>query len=278
MQWVVCWLVFMCGMIMHAMATTYQTMKDYMDFIKELHEIYGHKCWAIIYQADARMRRTGVEGIRRAADRLLQQTINAEKNGQRLYILGPGNPYDFDPLNPWDYCYRMAIGENSLIARKYWKKYVETPCNAVLRGESVDKYLDEDCRIAPTLEEHIATGGLAFNNPGLMGNQLHTNVPSKIKVKGPGTPGGPAPKGTKKDSKQDANGIWTHNVKGVRICAGYNASTCKGQCPKNEAHQCNKCLQNSHPATRCGEGPVKTEKERHRHRSNGKAKGKGKIR
>ena len=160
----------------------------------------------------------------------------------------------------------MAVGDNSQISRRYWKKYVENPCNAVLRGDcKVEDHLDSDCKIAPSADQHIATGGLAFNNSGLVGAHLVTAVPRTLKAVPPHRDV-PEKKITKKDSKQDANGLWTHNVKGVKICGAFNADKCqKGKCPRNEAHQCNKCLQNSHAAPRCGQPHVKVKQERTKH-------------
>ncbi len=83
MQWISCWLVFQIGMIMYDLAD-YQTMVDYMEFIKDLAMQFGPACWAIIYQADARMRRAGLETIRRAASRLLDEAVDAEARGTRL--------------------------------------------------------------------------------------------------------------------------------------------------------------------------------------------------
>ena len=116
MQWVSCWMVFQTGMIMYNLAD-YQTMVDYMEFIKDLAAQFGPKCWAIIYQADARMRRAGLETIRRAASRLLDSAVETEASGGRLFV--PRNPYEFLPGRPWDYCYSMAISEEFPAARKY---------------------------------------------------------------------------------------------------------------------------------------------------------------
>ena len=66
----------------------YDVLEAYRSFIIDLATQWGPKYWAIIYQADARMRRTGLESLRRIAVQLLENAVNAEKNGQRLYVLG----------------------------------------------------------------------------------------------------------------------------------------------------------------------------------------------
>jgi len=100
-QWVSCWKVFMTGMIMHGMAD-YQTMKDYMEFIKALALEHGAHCWAIIYQAEARMRRSGLETIRRLAHRLLDEIVAAEADGGVKVVYTNMNPKDYNPKKPWE--------------------------------------------------------------------------------------------------------------------------------------------------------------------------------
>ena len=200
------------------------------------------------------MRRTGLESIRRAAHYLLDEAVDAEASGGRLFV--PRNPYDFDPKQPWEYCFRLAIHDESPQSRRYWKKYVEIPCNKVLtQGDKIEDYIDIDCQIAASPAQHIATGGLSFEHSGIMGNQQPSGGPRIPKVK-PDKPEA----GTKGLSKQDKNGLWVANVKGVSICGAYNNGSCTGKCPQNKAHQCNKCLQNSHPASRCGQPRVAKEK------------------
>ena len=157
----------------------------------------------------------------------------------------------------------MAIHSEHPQAIKYWKKHVEIPCNKVLtQGHKVSEFTDRDCQVAATPEQHLPTGGLQFNTSGIPCIPSHSGG-TRSEKKTP--PGGPAPadqpKTTKGQSKQDANGIWTVNVKGVAICAAYNQGKCeKLKCPHNKAHQCNKCLQNSHKASFCGQPVVKVKK------------------
>ena len=245
MQWVSCWLVFQCGMIMHGMAD-YQTMVDYMEFIKELAITHGPECWAIIFQAEARMRRTGLETIRRAADAKLDECVAAEVTRANVYC--SSDPYEYNPAKPWDYCFKMAIFDDSPTSRRYWKKYVEIPCNAVnYNNHKVARYIQDDCKIAPTPEEHLATGGLAFDNSGIIAPQPHVE-PKQPKAKA--TPGPPADK--EGASKKDKNGNYTHNKKGTKLCVAFNNNGCKPKCPHNDAHQCNKCLLNNHGRSECG--------------------------
>ena len=148
----------------------------------------------------------------------------------------------------------MAIYEESPSSRRYWEKYVETPCNAVhTRGESINDYLDFDCQIAASPSEHIATGGMAFNNSGIMPppQQPAVTKPPKVKAE----PRIPAPPGDGNPgfAKKDQAGNFTHNKKGVKLCTAYNSNKCKGKCPHGAPHQCNKCLQNSHTAAICGQ-------------------------
>ena len=256
-QWVSCWLVFQCGMIMLGMAD-YNTMRDYMEFIKGLVATHGAHCWAIIYQAEARMRRNGLELIKRQAHRLLNEIVAAEADGAVKVVYANMNPNEFNPKKPWDFCFRMAIFEESPTSRQYWKKYVEQPCNDVnYRNFKVSDFVDKDCQIAATPEEHIATGGLAFNNAGIL-PRIETGQPAAHKTpKLKGNPVNPqltdVPAKTPKLSQQDQQGNFTHNNKGVKLCPNFNSGKCKGKCSKGLPHQCSKCLQNSHVASLCGQ-------------------------
>ena len=162
----------------------------------------------------------------------------------------------------------MAINEESALARRYWKKYVEQPCNAVnTQGHKVSKYLDIDQQIAATPSEHIATGGLSFDNSGVLPSAPLAILDERVKK----PPKQPTPAATTKGhSKKDKHGNFTHNIKGTKICGGYNQGTCKGSCPNRASHQCSKCLKNNHGAhaNACDSpDPAKVKK--------GKGKGKG---
>ena len=275
-QWLSCWMVFQTGMEMFEMASR-EALDDYAAFIQDLVVTYGPHCWAIIYQAEARMRRTGLDMIRRGAHYLLEEAVNAEQTRQTIYI--QANPYKFNPKQPWDYCFRMAIDFMSAHATKYWDKYVKEPCRKInAENARVDQFLQDDCQIAATPEEHMATGGLLVNSITPAQQHILTSdiaygprpvtkqpkiktVQEILNVTGP----------KKALSQQDGNGKWTKNNKGVKLCGPFQAGQCPGgsaQCPRSEAHQCNKCLQNSHGASTCGTVKPKEDKV-------GKGKGRG---
>lgn len=249
---------------MHGLASK-EAMDDYRDFIVELHETWGAKCWAIIYQADVRMRRNGLDTIRRAAHYLLNAAVAHESSGQRLFV--PRNPYEFDGKNPWDYCYRKAIHAECPTAIKYWKKNVEQPCNFVMnRGDQVSEHVDGDAEICNNPHDHIATGGEAFSINSRQAAQQGGGPPRVPKVKAE-----PAIKKEKGDKgcKQDHNGNFTHNNKGNKICPAFNLGHCNGACPQNLSHQCSGCLKNSHTQLNCGVKPAAKPAD------NGKGGGKG---
>jgi len=247
-QWLVCWAVYACGMIMHGLAFR-EAMDDYRDFICELHETWGAKCWAIIYQADVRMRRNGLEYIRRQAHYLLEAAVAHESSGQRLFV--PRNPYEFDGKNLWDYCYRKAINAECPTAIKYWKKNVEQPCNFVMnRGDKVCDHVQTDAEICAHPEDHIATGGEVYSIDNRPTPRQGGGQPTKIKPE----PAIKKENGKGQDKfKKDKNCYYTHNMKGNKICMAFNIGKCTGRCEKNESHQCNVCLNNSHTGTWCGQ-------------------------
>ena len=260
MQWVSCWMVFQTGMIMYNLAD-YQTMVDYMEFIKDLAAQFGPACWAIIYQADARMRRAGLETIRRAASRLLDEAVDAEAQGSRLFV--PRNPYEFVPGRPWEYCYAMAINAEFPAASKYWKKFVEIPCNKVHnQHEKVEDFLDTDAAISSHPNEHLATGGMQFDNSRIIRQPAPGRAPP-VKLKADRPPKTPQDKNDKSMAIERADGIFVSNRAGVSLCGQFQHGNCKlvkGKCPKGQAHQCNKCLQNNHGASTCGTKIEKTKK------------------
>ena len=51
------------------------------------------------------------------------------------------------------------------------------------RGDKVDSYLDSDASIASSPSAHLATGGLQFDNSGIIGNQQPAGVPKVINKK-----------------------------------------------------------------------------------------------
>jgi hypothetical protein len=160
--------------------------------------------------------------------------------------------HDFDPKNPWDYCSRKCINQECPTATKYWKKYVEQPCNFVLtRGDKVSKHVDTDCAIAATPDDHVATGGVSFGNGS---GPSQPGVARAPKIKQPQQP--PVAKVNdqnqlKGHSTKDKNGCFLTNIKGRKLCANYNLDKCPGRCSDNNAHQCNVCLANNHNAVHC---------------------------
>ena len=249
-QWLVCWAVYACGMVMHKLATR-EAMDDYRDFIQKLALVWGDKCWAIIYQAECRMRRSGLNYIFRQADYLLDEVVELEAKGETVYV--PRNPREFNTKMPWDYCYRKCIRMECPYAANYWKVNVEQPCNFVMnRNDKVSDHVDGDCPIVNYPDEHIATG----NGP-TTGFSNGPRVPKQPQVpKGPpNAPFVPAkiedPNGK---AKQDKSGFYTHNKKGNQICKLFNQKGCKNPCPHKQVHQCSRCLLNSHSAysNKCG--------------------------
>ena len=259
MQWVSCWMVFKTGMIMYNLAD-YQTLVDYMEFIKDLAAQFGPACWAIIYQADARMRRAGLETIRRAASRLLDEAVDAEAQGGRLFV--PRNPYEYDALRPWEYCYAMAINSEFLAASRYWKKVVEIPCNKVHnQHENVDGFLDTDAAISSHPNEHLALGGMQFDNSRIIRQPAPGRAPP-VKLKAD-RPSGTQEKNNASLAIESAAGIFVTKRVGTSLCGQFQHGKCKlvkGKCPNGKAHQCNKCLQNNHGSSTCGNKPEKTKK------------------
>ena len=225
---------------------------------------FGPACWAIIYQADARMRRAGLETIRRAASRLLDEAVDAEARGTRFYA--PSNPYKFNPSRPWEFCYAMAINSEFSAAARYWKRFVEIPCNKVLQQNArVESFLDTDAIISANTNEHLATGGMQSDNSRILRQPaLGRNPPVKLKATG-----NPSITNQEKNdaslAMETAAGKFVTNRGGISLCGPYQHGACKllkGKCPKGLAHQCDKCLQNNHGSKDCKNLKIKKEKKK----------------
>ena len=113
-HWSACYLVYATAMIMLNAADP-PSMFAYGQFVERMARQFGTACWSILYQAEARFRREGLERLRRT----LSDSLD-------LALLANGTT-PFRPDRPWDYCFLLSVDQYS-----YWHTTVEIPAMLVI--------------------------------------------------------------------------------------------------------------------------------------------------
>ena len=87
---------------------TLGTLQRYAELISSFHRRFGEGAWAVIYQADVRMRSEQFERIRRRGAKEKSDAVTA------------GGRHPFDENSPWQWVFEQAIGD-----LPFWKEQVE---------------------------------------------------------------------------------------------------------------------------------------------------------
>jgi hypothetical protein len=221
--------VFASAMLMLG-ASMPPTIFGYRDFIKTKVKEHGAVCWAVIYQAEVRMRREHLSRIRRTTSQALQKAL--EKNSNAVITDANGN--EFDPSMPWEFCIRQAFEEQD----KFWSSNVVTPCIQVTaKIKHPNEFLEGDANIS----DPNASG----SNPRIKVKKDITKQNQEIAKLLKAQKGG---KGNKKGGKQHVE---------RSLCRMYNLGKCTGNgkdCPTdptNRYHGCSIRQQTGHPAISC---------------------------
>jgi hypothetical protein len=208
----------------------------YRGRIADLHKRFGPGAWALIYQADVRMRSEHQERIRRHGEE------------ERAQALAAGGSHAYDPADPWGW-----IFEQSCTDTDFWKTEVEDVGAAVADRA---KAIGGD---APLAGEHAARKP----GPGAGSHQAPVLDPRNAAAAGisamrqEGLAGPPPPKKVKIHDVQ--GGEYLRNRAGNNLCPSYrSAGTCteplfgvaKGGC-RHGSHQCGKCLGRDHGSSAC---------------------------
>jgi hypothetical protein len=249
-HWSACFAVFATAMIM-LNACDFPHLTAYQVHFERLARQFGPACWAILYQAEARFRREGLERVRRDESDKLEVALHA--NGD----------YPFEPLRPWNRCFKVAPAQYH-----YWHTNVEVPCLLVLsRARTSGFFLDGDAETSSSSSAHVATQNAPQHELGLPGgSQADGSGGGGNKRASPKLAGAPQAK-KQKTVRHDniSNGSFTSNRGGSPLCdvwqSGPCASKALGQCASNPSkrHQCAKCLSPSHGAffpTTCNATPA----------------------
>jgi hypothetical protein len=216
---------------------------------------YGPQVWPVAYQSDTRMRQERMPDIK----------IEGMMAHSEAAVSGRSHPYD--PKRPWDWVWKQAVLDD-----KFWRKELDEPAMFVLtKLQTMSSVIDGDLLVDKN-DESAMPWAPVFSGadvPHSGGGHPH-NAPS-LGNDGRVAPGGrvaQAKKRARNESTAPKNvvghpkvegGVYVTNVKGRKLCAGFQAGRC-AQCragsasyPTNngETHQCKLCLLPGHGGAAC---------------------------
>ena len=223
-EWCRCWHIFRTCAIMYDIISV-ELLDQYEAMIRQFVGWYP-KCWALIYQTEARTRSEHAPRVRRM---LAEQKTEALKKNQ-------DHPYD--PLRPWDEVYNHLIHHSDT----WWRRELEQPCTFITTGVS-------------TLREHVGTDAPVKSSGSATTTTTHVEPPPK-------RPASPPPVAHADDRVHSTNGKGTPLCQGWqtgKCCKLGKGSRCSSD--GISAHQCNICLGNDHGAHKCRN---KTSAKKHR--------------
>ena len=213
-------------------------MLKYRERIEKIHQRYGERIWALLYQADVRCRLEAFERIRR-------QIATEQEMLRKEHVAngGTGDPPKVpgcDPARPWNLVFQRAVQDDA-----FWREEVVEPGVMVLTKISgLNEQVTGDAPIK---------GEAASSSTG----------PQQLlqQVQPPPAALGETKIRPRKDSRggrhhQVENGKYVVNRTGHPLCDEFNTGQCStgnnGWCGVqwNKVHQCNRCL-GSHPAAKC---------------------------
>jgi hypothetical protein len=267
-HWSACFLVYATAMIMLG-AVDPPNVFAYGQFVERQARQFGPLCWSILYQAEARFRREGIERLRRTLSDALDEALMA--NGTTLFV----------PTRPWDRCYCLSVEQYG-----YWHTNVEIPSMLVIsKCKNPGTFLDGDAEAANSAAVHMATLNAPYLDLGLpaASSQPPARTPrgAPPTVRPRGTP--PPAKKPRNNHTVGADGFFTANRGGAGLCIDFNKGSCSRPVTHDNGcsagrHQCSKCLASSHPASVCSSttAPSTSAAARKSHKG-GKGRGKGKF-
>lgn len=129
-NWLASYNVLLTALVM-TKAVDLGILTKYRTHVERLHDRYGPKVWAIVYQADVRFRLELLERVKRecAAEHDL-----ATQNGS-------STPYD--PNRPWNYTWQKALSMDS-----FWREEVVEPSLLLLtKVAGVNEVVADDAKV-----------------------------------------------------------------------------------------------------------------------------------
>ena len=217
--WHRCWKVYRCTMLLLKQVSVAR-LDEYGEFIRTMHERYGSKCWWLVYQADVRMRSEHFERIRR----------RLESKPEFGYSAG----------NPWNAVFAAAVRDSD-----FWNSEVKEQATLFLStGRSSD---GSPANIPSAPGTAAASADISDEESGGGKGGGGSGKGGKSKKKKKNAPGSKKRNAGDQSKWDHTKKVYSHNRKGLEICALYNAGKCtsttpQSKCKNNRAHQCNKCL------------------------------------
>ena len=241
-----------------------ETLIRYQALIKKYHTAYGSACWALLYQAECRMRLEQFERILRKGE--LQHAMAQQPGGQ---------PTDFDPAMPWEWVFQQAVEAEGT----FWTDEFERTAVLVrTREDRMADHIGSDANVdSGNARSRGQGGGSAARAPSSAGERglgrSRRARPSKV--------------------HNTVGEKFITNRAGKDLCRNYQTGECKDTvkgsgggpvCGRNPelVHQCELCLGN-HPAAPADGKPCPVGSTAHREpksvergkANKGKGKGKG---
>ena len=232
-MWERCYKCLKTGLIMLKAVGIAKILK-YHETQKAYHERYGPSCWHLQYQSEVRMRQERMVYWKR---------LGQEEHRKATAAHGVS---EYNPEYPWEYVWGKAADDFH-----YWRKELEDPCLLILtRTRSLTAMVDGDVSIA---EEPAA-------------KRQRTATPETVQKSAWETGFGSNEMPTKRNKVERLHnvidGTFSTNRRGVPLCPGFNAGTCKETVGQNRCavdpskiHQCSKCLSIEHSAATCSKSP-----------------------
>ena len=224
-NWLASYHVLMNALVMTG-AVDLGILVKYKNHVERLHDRYGSKIWAILYQADVRCRLELMERLRREAASEYEEAKRS------------GGTTSFDPSRPWNYTWLKAIA-----AEGFWREEVIEPGILLLtKVAGLNDIVDGDAKVATP-----NPGGAARSEAS---DPARLERAHELRLH------------PRKDNRtgrhhQVHDGKYTANRTGFKIRVGYNQGTCNATsngiwCKEqwNTVHQCDRCLGN-HPSLNC---------------------------
>ena len=215
--------------------------------VERLHDRFGDKTWALLYQADVRCR---LEHLPRARMELKQRHLEA---------VALGNTTAYDDLRPWNEAYR-AVAD----ADKFWsEEFIEPALLVIADRSAMHSLVADDARTAAAATDHPS---------GLLPPVPPPNAKAAVRPRNPNRTG---------RHHEIVDGKYQLNRTGFRLCPGFQDETCthtvRGNwCGRDSTltHQCSRCLGN-HPLTKCPHSEPPVVALGRKGKDKGKGKGKG---
>ena len=244
-SWQAGFAVFRTGCIMLG-EVSLSTLELWANMVGDYAARYGPSVWALLYQTEVRARSELLTRTKRAGAMAKAQAIKA------------GGTHPFDAAKPWDWVFREAAGDS-----QFWRKELEE--NALLVLAKIAKPADAVEGDAPTSQHPQAKRARDFE------------------VAPAGPPSRAPRRGFERQHRQTAEGLMTHNRRGLGLCQPFQRGECGASgpnavCPRDQSlrHQCARCLQLGHGLHQCTSNVSLQDNTRKGKGGKGGGKGKGK--